>query len=151
MTSAPLSVAETDRIAALLAEVMPHVAVPTPPPAPFDALTQNVRAFRAEAPPPQPEPPPTADRPVRDFFGGANWRNEPPDAERNDAPPRPPAVREVGPLPAPVGTLTLAAMFGLVNWRNRADEARPLPIITPPPVAGAEFTVQAMLTTFGWE
>jgi hypothetical protein len=38
-----------------------------------------------------------------------------------------------------------------VNWRNRPDEVRPRPVITPPPPPGSEFTVEAMLPTFGWE
>jgi hypothetical protein len=158
MTIAPLAVAETDRIAALLAEVMPRAAVPAPPPALPDDVTQNVRAIRAQVPPPQSEPPPRPPEPMPlpgtplcEFLGRANWRNESPDGEREEYRAPTPPAKEVGPLPAPFGTLTVAAMFGLVNWRNRADEARPRPTITPPPQAGTEFTVGAMLTTFGWE
>jgi hypothetical protein len=80
----------------------------------------------------------------------ANWRNEAPGREE----PKleiPESKPEVGPLPAPFGVLTVATLFGLVNWRNRPDEVQPLPIIKPPPPPGAEFTVAAMMPTFGWE
>ena len=146
MTPTPLAVPETDRIAALLAAVMPQ---PVPPPAPPDDVTQNVRALRAQVPPPGPDVP-LGRLPVRELLGQANWRNQSPDAALEEAPPAP-ARLERGPLSAPFGVLTVSALFDLVNWRNRTDEARPLPVITPPPPAGAEFTVRAMLPTFGWE
>jgi hypothetical protein len=146
MTSMPLAVPETDRIAALLAEVTgriapsPRVSPPAPPkisaPAapPVDVTTtQNVRAS------------------VRQMLEQANWRNEAPQPIAAQPPPERFAVAEPGPLPAPFGVLTVATLFGLVNWRNRPEEARPLPTVKPPPPPGFEFTVEAMITTFGWE
>jgi hypothetical protein len=135
MTSTPLAVPETERIAALLSELMGRIAPPPPPP-------------------PKPPSAPTTTQParssVRQMLEQANWRNE---APKPIAPPliERSTVNEPGPLPAPFGVLTVATLFGLVNWRNRPDEARPLPIVKPPPPPGAEFTVEAMMTTFGWE
>jgi hypothetical protein len=60
-------------------------------------------------------------------------------------------TRDVGPLPAPFGVLTVTEVFALVNWRNRPDEVQSPPLIKPPPPAGVEFTVAAILSTFGWE
>jgi hypothetical protein len=159
MTATPLPAAETERIAALLAEVMPHVAV-TPPPLPPEAMTQSVRAYRAAVAPPKSEPsaPPARPEytsvgqlPVRDLLGQANWRNESPDALRDEPPPAVHVTRDVGPLPAPFGVLTVTEVFALVNWRNRPDEVQSPPLIKPPPPTGVEFTVAAMLPTFGWE
>lgn len=152
MTPTPLAVAETDRIAALLAEVMPQAAagrISAPPP---DAVTQSVRAFRTELRPPAPEPdvPAVGRMPVRELLGQANWRNEPAEAVVEEPAPRY-STAEPGPLPAPFGVLSVSTLFGLVNWRNRPDEAQPLPVIKPPPPPGAEFTVEAMLPMFGWE
>ena len=130
----PLAVAETERIAALLAEVMPQAARRAPPPADKPAETAVGRVS------------------VRELLKQVNWRNEPPGGTAAEEPAVIPAAAvEPGPLPAPFGVLTAAELFGLVNWRNRPDEARPLPVIKPPPPPGAEFTVEAMLTTFGWE
>jgi hypothetical protein len=134
----PLAVAETDRIAALLAEVSGKIATrqKTPPPKPTAppadiATTQNVRTS------------------VRQMLEEANWRNEAPEPI---APPTEPlSVVPVGPLPAPFGVLTVATLFGLVNWRNRSDDIRPLPFIKPPPAPGSEFTVESVMSTFGWE
>jgi hypothetical protein len=64
------------------------------------------------------------------------------------------ASADPGPLPAPLGVLPLADVFALMNWRNRPDEARPRPLIRPPdppPPPGAEWTVTAVLSQFGWE
>lgn len=151
MTPTPLAVPETDRIAALLAAVMPQAvpSVAAPPSAPPDDVTQNVRAFRAQLPPPEPDVP-LGRLPVRELLGQANWRNQSPDAPLEEA-PAVPASLDPGPLSAPFGVLAVSALFDLVNWRNRPDEAKPLPVIAPPPRAGLEFTVEAMLPTFGWE
>jgi hypothetical protein len=143
MIATPLAVPETDRIADLLAEITgrtiarpPVVLAPTPEPAAIpidDAVPQTIRAS------------------VRQMLDQANWRNEAPRAERQPATGLAigPTDDKPVPLPAPFGVLTVATLFGLINWRNRPDEARPLPMITPPP--GAEFTVEAMMPTFGWE
>jgi hypothetical protein len=146
MKSTPLDFPETERIAALLAEVTGRsVARPTvvPPPLP-DAttakpidvtVTQNIRAS------------------VRQLLEEANWRNEAPAtaevAVPVPEPKQPPS--EPGPLPAPFGVLTVGTLFALINWRNQPDDVRPLPLITPPPPPGSEFTVGAVMTTFGWE
>jgi hypothetical protein len=125
----PLAVAETDRIAALLAEVSGKPA-PKPPPAPE---------------PPKQEPS------VRELLTRANWRNAAPGPVAANPDRQVGGDKEPGPLPAPFGILTVGALFGLVNWRNRPDEAQPLPVIKPPPPPGAEFTVEAVISTFGWE
>jgi hypothetical protein len=144
---APLAVPETDRIATLLAELMPEAAAGLEPPARPVAGPENVRPVG-----PFSEPAAFGQRPVRELLGEANWRNESPDAAVEEPPPAPrAAAAEPGPLPAPFGVLTVSAVFGLVNWRNRPDEVQPLPVITPPPPPGAEFTVEAMLPMFGWE
>ena len=80
----------------------------------------------------------------------ANWRNESPEQVESPRTERP-TVTEPGPLPAPFGVLTVGTLFGMVNWRNRSDEVQPLPMIKPPPAPGSEFTVEAVMTTFGWE
>jgi hypothetical protein len=156
MTPAPLAVAETDRIAALLAEVMPQAGTGRISATPPDAVTRSVRALRTELRPPASAPATEADvaavgrLPVRELLGQANWRNESADTVAHE-----PATRystpDPGPLPAPVGVLSVSTLFGLVNWRNRPDDIRPLPVIKPPPPPGAEFTVEAMLPMFGWE
>jgi hypothetical protein len=167
-SAAPLGIAETERIAALLAEVMPHAAPFQPPTLPPDAITQSVRSFRQAVPPPplpasSPEPPPLpvdppviaiGGVPVIEILGKANWRNESPEpvvAKAEAGPELPPPATEPGPLPAPFGVLTMSTLFGLVNWRNRPDEIRPLPLIEPPPPPGNEHTVAAMMPMFGWE
>jgi hypothetical protein len=149
----PLDVPETDRIAALLAEVMPQAAAGRSPDLPPEAVTQNVRAFRSPVPSTAEDADQSAlgQRPVRELLGQANWRNEVPGATVAVPPPTRAARAEPGPLPAPFGVLTVSTLFDLVNWRNRPDEAQPLPVIQPPPPPGSEFTVEAMLPMFGWE
>jgi hypothetical protein len=154
----PLAVAETDLIAALLAEVSGRGkdgAIPAPARGRGLGKVASSPAIQVE---PVHKPSPvdvtqtiSVRHSVRQLLEEANWRNavrEP--VAPAEAPERPSAV-EVGPLPAPFGVLTVATLFGLVNWRNQPDEVRPLPIIQPPPPPGAEFTVAAMMPTFGWE
>ena len=145
--AAPLAVTETERIAALLAEVSGHAAPrpnvsPPPLPATIEARTS-----------------------ARLLLERANWRNEDLQAEPvhpsaspglddgvRDGPLRPTSPStELKPLPAPFGVLTVASLFDLMNWRNRPENAKPLPLIKPPPPPGSEFTVGAVMTTFGWE
>jgi hypothetical protein len=68
-----------------------------------------------------------------------------------------PAVPSAGqpfdePFPAPIGALGFGDFMSLINWQNRPDEAKPLPLLgvkEPPP--GAEWSVAAVLSQFGWE
>jgi hypothetical protein len=143
MTRSPLAVAETERIADLLADITGQ-----PRPRPVAPPRSNGPAKDVAAT--------LAGRPsVRQLLERANWRNEPPASEAKATPPPKPAVAaakaDPGPLPAPFGVLPVAVLFGLMNWRNRPDEARPLPLIQPPPPPGSEFTVAAVISSFGWE
>lgn len=146
MISNPLDLPETARITALLAELTGRgnarpTVVPPPLPAPTtaepidDTVTQNVPAS------------------VRQMLEQGNWRNETPALEDGviAGPESPTAATEPGPLPAPFGVLTVGTMFALINWRNQPDGAQPLPLIQPPAPPGSEFTVGAMMPTFGWE
>ena len=79
----------------------------------------------------------------------ANWRNEVPAIAEEPAPFN--RNRAVGPGASPGRRANCEHPAGLVNWRNRPDESRPLPLVAPPPPPGTEFTVAAMMPTFGWE
>jgi hypothetical protein len=149
MTATLLAVPETDQIAALLAELAGRPS----PPQDFAPAIEVVRESAVEvtmvARRPRKEP-----ESAKQLLQAANWRNE----EPSPVPPvnekkieAPATETEIGPLPAPFGARTVSALFGLVNWRNRTDEVRPLPLIKPPPPPGSEFTVEAMISTFGWE
>jgi hypothetical protein len=143
MIADPLAVPETNAISALLAEVTGNAAprrkvVSAPLPETDGAATIKGR------------------RSARQLLEQANWRNEdnavevgPPLGGMKYAGTR--SARSVGPLPAPFGILSVSALFDLINWRNRSDEAHPLPLIRPLPSPGAEFTVEAVMSTFGWE
>jgi hypothetical protein len=154
----PLAVAETDLIAALLAELSGRGkdgAMPTPARGHGLGKVASSPAIQVE-PVHKPSPVDVTQtisvRPsVRQLLEEANWRNAAPEPVAPAEAPERPQVAEVGPLPAPFGVLSVATLFGLVNWRNQPDEVRPLPIIQPPPPPGAEFTVAAMMPTFGWE
>jgi hypothetical protein len=126
---APLAVTETDEIADLLADLMPHVDRGRPTAAP-------------------PAPPSVESRPLDQVLAEANWHNEPPSAVPVRA-----AVCDgqpfEGPFPAPIGVLALGEFLNLVNWRNQPGEVKPLPLLGKEP--GHEWTVEAVLAQFGWE
>ena len=152
----PLAVAETDRIADLLAEVSGRTAGgPKYPPLRGHEIALPSSPKRADIAPGH-EPPvevtqKSNDRAsVRQMLEQANWRNAAPEPVASPAIERI-TVADPGPMPAPFGVLTVATLFGLVNWRNRRDDDRPVPILTPPPAPGAEFTVEAVMSNFGWE
>jgi hypothetical protein len=138
----PLAVAETDEIAALLADLMP-AGESSPAAAPKHAPLAD--AVEEVAPPARPSSvPPVGNRPLGQVLGQANWRNEPP----------PPAVGQPyeGPFPAPIGVLALDEFWELVNWRNQPDEAHELPLLgVLEPPAGHEWTVASVLSQFGWD
>jgi hypothetical protein len=144
----PLAVAETDAIAALLADLMPQAAPRQSPPE---------EPVRAPEPPPLPEiptaGPPVGHQPLGQFLGQANWRNEPPPPPVPEAPAVPAVGQPLdGPFPAPIGVLGLGEFLGLVNWRNRPDEARALPLLgVPEPPPGSEWSVESVLSQFAWE
>jgi hypothetical protein len=143
-----LEIAETDEIAALLAELMP--ASESKPPAVRPALPPPVAepapdpVETAVAPPAEPvASPPAGHLPLREVLDQTNWRNAMPLGQGQPYD---------GPFPAPIGVLTLDELFDLVNWNNQPEDVQPLPQvgILPPP-AGHEWTVASVLSQFAWD
>jgi hypothetical protein len=148
MTSTPLAIPETDRIAALLAEVTGRTAPrPNAPP----PLSETRSLQDSSAPPIDVTQTISVRTSVRRMLEEANGQNAAPEPVASVAGPERPAVAEPEPLQATLGDLSVSALFGLVNWRNQPDGVQPLPVIKPPPASGSEFTVAAMMTMFGWE
>ena len=150
-----LEIAETDEIAALLAELMPAGESKRPaarPPAPAPVATvvdDSWPELDLEVAPPAPLTVPVATPPV-DPVPTAEMRHE----TNGHVEPAPPAVGLPydGPFTAPIGVLALGDFFDLINWGNQPEEAQPLPLlgILPPP-PGHEWTVASVLSQFAWD
>ncbi len=147
MISTPLAVAETERIASLLAEVSgrneprPNGSPPSAKKKLFDDatelafdVTQTISARAAIAHVLEQETPAVESSAIHAQEEQEDYASPQPE-ER----------------PAPLGALTIGTFFGLVNWRNRPEEARSAAALNTPLLPDGELTVASVLPTFEWD